>query len=100
MAVKTAQVVTGTTAVELTGSDTFRGGENADGGLSAGGGFASTVTIRVSVNTYIGGADVTPGNGLLIKADEAISIELYRGETIWGVLGTGSGTAYVLRSGV
>lgn len=90
MAISTAQIPVGTAPVEFT--------------MVPGDGFTgSSVLIKAPANAtlYIGGPDVTPANGFPVPPDSTISGDMQTsGDQLYGVLASGTGTAYVLRSGV
>lgn len=58
------------------------------------------VQAPASATLYIGAADVTPVTGWPVAAGQAIAVDIQGGERLYGVLATGTGTAYVLRTGV
>jgi hypothetical protein len=66
----------------------------------------SAVTVRVpsgGSTVYLGGATVddTGANaGFAVASGEALSIDLDPGESLYGVVASGSQTVHVLRSGV
>jgi hypothetical protein len=85
VALQTAQVSVSTTRAELTVEDFG----------------ASSIIIQApaAATLYVGGSAVTSANGFPIAAGQALSLD-HEGERIYGVLASGTGTAYVLRSGV
>lgn len=89
MALQTAQVAVGTTAVELTGVTTDR---RADSSIA--------VQAPAAATMYIGAAGVTASTGWPIAAGQTLAVDLQSGERLYGVLASGTGTAYVLRTGV
>lgn len=89
MALKTAQVTVGTTPVQLTGPDL----DHRDGNSIA-------VQAPAAATLYIGDATVTSSTGWPVAAGQSLALDLNYGEIVYGVLETGTGTAYVLRTGV
>lgn len=90
MALKTAQISVGSTPTQLTGVDL----DHRDGNSIA-------VQAPSSANLYIGGdGTVTVSTGYLVAAGASVALDLNAGEQVWGVLSTGTGTAYILRTGV
>lgn len=85
MALQTAQITVGTTPVELTVRD-FGG---------------SSIIIKApdGATMYIGTANVTPTTGWPVAAGEILSMDLDN-ERLYGVLTSGSGQAFVMRTGV
>jgi hypothetical protein len=86
MALQTAQITVGTSApVELTVLDYGR----------------SSILISApdASDLFVGGPAVTPATGFLVPAGSSLALELY-GERLYGVLASGTGTVYVLRTGV
>ena len=58
-----------------------------------------TVVIRPSGNDmYIGGADVTTANGLVISKDTNFTIEIPPNEELWCITSTGTHTVTILTS--
>jgi len=58
-----------------------------------------TVVIRPGGNDmYIGGADVTTANGLVISNNTNFTIEIPPNEELWCVVGSGSHTVTILTS--
>lgn len=51
------------------------------------------------VNVYLGPSGVTTANGFLLAAGDAMSADLGRGETVYGIVASGSQTVYVFRAG-
>jgi hypothetical protein len=90
MALKTAQVTVGTTPVLLTGPDL----DHRDGSSIA-------VQAPSAAALYIGGdSTVSSSTGWLIAAGQTLALDLEPGESVYGVLMSGTGTAFVLRTGV
>lgn len=89
MAVQTAQITVGTTAVELTGSQT----DSVAG---------SSLAVRApsTAEMWVGAAGVTPSTGWPVAAGQSLALDLTGDERVFAVLASGSGTAYVLRTGV
>lgn len=89
MALQTAQVTVGTTPVELTAplADTYSNS-------------AIIVQAPAAATLYVGPAGVTPATGFPVAAGTTVSGDLENTERLYGVLASGTGTAYVLRSGV
>lgn len=54
----------------------------------------ATVTLRPSVDTFIGGPGVTPGTGFLAAADTVLTLTTT--DALYGVLAAGDGTVYTL----
>ena len=56
-----------------------------------------TVVIRPGGNDmYIGGADVTTANGLVISNNTNFTIEIPQGEELWAVVSSGTHSVTVL----
>lgn len=86
--VRPAQIVVGTTAVELTPT----GVPNQ----------AHDVLVKApdAAKLWVGPAGVTASTGFPIDAGGVLSVQLGSGERLYGALASGSGTAYVLAVGV
>lgn len=52
------------------------------------------LTLRATVDTFIGGAGVTTGSGFLLAANTNLCVEAT--DTLYGVVAAGNGTVYVL----
>lgn len=89
MAVRAAQVQVGTSPVELTAAPTDW--------IT---GSALLVQAPASATLFVGGDDVTAQTGYPLTAGQVLSIDLDDRERLFGVLASGSGTVYVLRSGL
>lgn len=89
MALQTAQVTVGTSAVLLAGTP----GTDITG-------FSVMVKAPDAATLYVGPAGVTSSTGFPVPAGTSITGDLEAGEALYGVLASGSGTASVLRSGV
>jgi hypothetical protein len=90
MALKTTQVPVTATAVKLTGTD-------AD--CLPGSGIA--IQAPSGATLWIGGDNtVSATSGFPVAAGTTQPMDLLPGEDVWGVLASGTGTAYVLRTGV
>lgn len=87
MAVEAAQVPLGTTAVEVTRVPDI-------------GDRAYSVALTPTVDTFVGPAGVTAANGYRVPAGATLAVDLGSGERLYGILASGTGTAYVLRTGV
>lgn len=85
-ALETAQVPLGTTAVELTRVFDVRDR-------------AYSVAVTPTVDAFVGAAGVTAATGFRVPAGATLTLDLSSGERLFGVLASGTGTAYVLRSG-
>jgi hypothetical protein len=90
MAVQAAQVAVSTTAVDLTAS--------APGDRVAGS--SIVVTAPDAADLYVGPSGVTATTGFRVKAGTTLSGGLDSNERLFAVLASGTGTAYVLRTGV
>ena len=88
MTVKTRQVALSTTRALL----------SVD--VDVAGTSASLIEVSADVAMFIGGDDVTPSNGRPVAAGGSFSTPLQRGEALYGVLASGTGTAYVFRSDI
>lgn len=89
MAISTAQVAVSTTAAKLTSTPT-----------DSRAGSSIAITAPAAATLYIGGSGVTSTTGFAVAAGASVSLDLQSGEDVYGVLASGTGTAYVLRSGV
>lgn len=89
MAISTAQVTVSTTVTKLSVVDT---GSRADSSIA--------VAAPAGADLYVGDATVTATTGFRVPAGATFSGNLESGEDLYGVLASGSGTAYVFRSGV
>lgn len=85
--IRSAQIPIGPARVQLSIDDT---------GITIG----STVSVRATVDMYIGGSDVTTVNGHLLPAGTPLAGSLDAGETLWAVTSGATGTAYVLAGSV
>lgn len=90
MAISTAQVAVSTTAVELTA------------GLIESAGDKSAIAVQAPGGAilYVGQLGVTSATGFPIAAGSTVAFDLAYGERLYGILGAGTGTAYVIRTGV
>lgn len=90
MAISSAQVAVSTTATELTA------------GLIESAGSRSSIAVQApgALTLYIGPAGVTSTTGFAVQPGMTIAVDLEYAERLYGVLASGTGTAYVLRSGV
>lgn len=86
MAISARQVDVLVTAVPLTSADT-------------GGGEGSTVTVSPVSDIFIGGSNVTTTTGFLVKGGSAVSVDVRRRETLYGIA-SGTVKTYVLSSGL
>jgi hypothetical protein len=86
MALQSAQVAVGTTAVELTQRDP------ADP--------RNSIVVTPTVDLFVGPAGVTAANGYRVSAGTSLAMDLESSERLYGITASGTGTAYVLRSGV
>lgn len=59
-----------------------------------------TVTVQApaAAALYLGGAGVTAASGFPLAAGQSLPLTQFAGAAIYGVLASGSGTAYVLHS--
>lgn len=65
------------------------------------GGSTALLTNRhASLSTFLGAAGVTTGTGYELKAGESLSVDLARGESIYGIVSAGTGTIHVLEQGL
>jgi hypothetical protein len=87
MAVQAEQVPVGTTAVDLT--DLVDLGDRA-----------YSVAVTPTVDLFVGPAGVTAATGYKVPAGSTLGIDLTSGERLYGITASGTGTAYVLRSGM
>lgn len=56
-----------------------------------------TIVVRpIGNDLYIGGADVTTGNGLLISNNTNFTIQIPQGEELWAVVSSGTHSVTVL----
>jgi hypothetical protein len=85
MALRTSQITVGTTPVELSVKDI--------------GGSSIIMQAPAASQMWVGDSTVTPTTGYPVPAGQALSMDL-ENERIYGVLASGSGTAYVMRTGV
>lgn len=85
MALQTEQITVGTVPVELTVRDF--------------GGSSIIIQAPADATLYVGTPAVDTATGFPIAAGQALSLDL-TGERLYGVLAAGSGTAYVLRTGI
>lgn len=91
MAVQSAQVSVGTSATLLSVAET----EASYDGISV------TVSVPTGgTSVYLGPSGVTTGTGFLLNAGQSASFDLGTGEVLYGIVGSGTQTVYVLRSGV
>lgn len=88
MALQAAQVAVSTIAVELTS----RAATDPRSSIA--------VQAPAAAALYVGPAGVTAATGYLIAAGQSIGLDLGPGERLYGILASGTGTAYVLRTGV
>ena len=64
------------------------------------GGAAYAVTVPSGGSTvYLGGSGVTTGQGFPLTAGNTVSMDLDKGEALYGIVGAGSQTVNVLRQG-
>jgi hypothetical protein len=90
MTVKAAQITVGTIPVLLTGADL----DHRDGSSIA-------IQAPAAANMYIGGDNtVSASTGWQVAAGQTLALDLEPGEPVYGVLMSGTGTAFVLRTGV
>lgn len=90
MALRAQQVTVSATPVMLTVADL----DHRDGSSIA-------VQAPSGATLYIGGdATVSASTGWPVAAGQSLALDLQAGEVVYGVLMTGTDTAYVLRSGV
>jgi hypothetical protein len=89
VAISTAQVAVSTTAAKLTTTPT-----------DSRAGSSIAITAPSAADLYVGGSGVTSSNGFRVVAGATLTVDLQSGEDLYGVLASGTGTAYVLRSGV
>lgn len=66
--------------------------------LLAGEGDAVTVEAPAAAILYLGGPGVTAATGFPLAAGQSLPLTQFAGAAVYGVLASGSGTAYVLRS--
>lgn len=82
---RTEAITVGTTAVKLAG-----GGVNS---------LPNAVAVQVPTGgapVFVGGADVTPANGLSVAAGAIVTVDLI-GDELWGIIGAGTQEVRVLR---
>lgn len=87
MTVQAAQVPLTTTAVDLTGLVDTRDREYS-------------LAITPTVDVFVGAAGVTAATGYRVPASTTLALDLTSGERLFGILAAGTGTAYVLRTGM
>lgn len=89
MAVQSAQIAVSTTAAELTG------------GLIESANQSSSIAVQApaAAALYVGPLGVTSATGFPIAAAQTFAFDLEYGERLYGILATGTGTAFVLRTG-
>jgi hypothetical protein len=89
MSIRSAQVSVGTTPKPL-------------GSLEADhrNGNAIAVTAPAGADLYLGGPDVTSTTGFRLAAGGTASLDLSPSELLYGVLASGTGTVFVLQTGV
>jgi hypothetical protein len=86
MALETAHVPVSTTRAELTNRPATDP--------------RNSVLVHCTVDLYVGNVAVTAANGFLVPAGSVVSLDLESGERLYGILASGTGTAYVLRAGL
>lgn len=86
MALETAQVAVGTTVVELTNRPATDP--------------SNSLAVRPTVDLFVGAAGVTAATGFLVSAGSTLTLDLQSSERVYGITAAGTGTAYVLRSGL
>jgi hypothetical protein len=86
MALETAQVAVSTTRTELTDRPATDP--------------RNSVAVHCTADLYVGDASVTAANGFLVPAGTVVSLDLESSERLYGILASGTATAYVLRSGL
>lgn len=88
MTVRSERVTVGTTPVALVGTDSdYLPGQSI------------AIRAPAGATLYVGGADVTAGNGWPLDAGTRESYDLGAGEVLFGVLASGEGSVAVLRIG-
>lgn len=90
MAIESAQIAVSTTATELTNTAARISGDST----------SILVQAPAGAVLYVGPAGVTTANGFPVPAGSSFSIDLEFGERLYGVLASGTATAFVLRQGV
>ena len=86
---QTQQIAVGTTATLLAGTP----GTDITG-------FSVVVQAPADATLYVGPASVATATGFPVAAGTTITGDLEAGEALYGVLASGTGTAFVLRSGI
>lgn len=89
MAVASTQVPVGTAPVELSAPSADHVG-----------GSSVAIQAPVAAVLYVGGPAVTAATGWPIAAGQTLAMDLGTQDRLYGVLASGTGTAYVLRVGV
>lgn len=87
MAVKPRQVTVGTTATELTGTDTDTRTGHA-------------ILVRPAAAVFVGGPGVTTADGYPLAAGVELALDLGTGERLFAVAASGTVSVSVLRTGV
>jgi hypothetical protein len=90
MAIVSAQVAVSTTAAELTSGLTTAAGDSQ----------SIAVQAPAAAILYVGPAGVTSTTGFPIAAGQTIALDLEYGERLYGILATGTGTAFTIRTSV
>lgn len=88
MALLTRQVPVGTTAVELTSRPVTDPSNSI------------AVQAPAAATLWVGPAGVTAATGFPVAAGQTLALDLGPGERLYGILASGSGTAYALATGV
>jgi hypothetical protein len=86
MALETAQVAVSTTRVELTNRPASDP--------------SNSLAVHCTADLFVGDSGVTAANGFLVPAGSTLTLDLQSGERVYGILASGAGTAYVLRTGL
>lgn len=89
MSIRSVQVSVGTTPVLLGSPEA----DHRDGSAIA-------VTAPVGADLYLGGPSVTSTTGFRLTAGGTASLDLSPSELLYGVLASGTGTVFVLQTGV
>jgi hypothetical protein len=86
MAITTGQVAVSTTAVELTARPATDE--------------RSSIVVTPTVDLFVGPSGVTAATGYRVPVGTSLALDLESSERLYGITASGTGTAYVLRSGV
>lgn len=99
MAVKTAAVSVSTTATRL---DTFTEADYSVGSAAFAKAYGQACAVHNSsgVIVYVGGSDVTTGNGYPVAAGGDFAVDLLPGDALYGRVASGTAACTVVQAGV